>query len=99
MVYSVYVACQVKFGWGSYHCPCDHQHPGIGPAYGGVQLTVYLVHMRRTTFDQLLCDNELWEKDNSGNGYGNVLECPQDMCRIHAGQTRKVSKSDYFAIS
>ena len=49
---------------------------------------MYLVCMRRTTFDQLLCDNELWEKDNSGNGLGNVLECPNDMCGIHAGHTR-----------
>ena len=26
--------------------------------------------------------------DNSGNGQGNVLECPRDMCGIRADNTR-----------
>ena len=63
---------------------------------------MYPVRMCRTTFDQLLCDNKLQEKDNEIKWIGQCLRRPmghaQDTCRPNMGHTRKVSKSDYLPL-
>ena len=57
-----------------------------------------IVWMHITTFDQLLCDNELQEGDNSGKGYclRMPMEHVRDKCGSYVGHTRRISKSDYF---